>query len=153
MTTLEEMLGIDPDSPAALRAAALVEADGYYLRNLVAIRKMRNLTQADVARILGISQPTVASFEAYDSNPTLSSIRRYAHAVEALVAHHVEADQGQLLDPQLRSAWVPARVTVQVSLPISAHQVVAASWIASTSEGARFLQAQASARLDFALAA
>ena len=45
-----------------------------------------------------MNQPTVAKFEAYDSNPTPASIRRYAHAIGALVTHVVETDSEQRED-------------------------------------------------------
>ncbi|WP_192807309.1 hypothetical protein [Leifsonia xyli] len=36
------------------------------------------------------SQPTVAAFERYEANPTLSTIRHYALAIGAGIKHHVE---------------------------------------------------------------
>ena len=41
---------------------------------------------------MGISQPSVAAFERYDSNPTLATIRRYALAVEARLQTKVVDD-------------------------------------------------------------
>ncbi|MBB1516004.1 helix-turn-helix transcriptional regulator [Tessaracoccus sp. MC1679] len=114
MSTLDELLGLDPTSPEALRADLLVENDQELLDALVRVRKDRGLSQADVAKILGVKQPTVADFEAHDSNPTLSRIRRYAHAVGALISHRVELDSGQLLDHR-RDEWVPASITVKVA--------------------------------------
>lgn len=95
---LEELLGLDPASPALLRAQLLADNDRALLSALVAIRKERGLAQAQVGELMGVSQPSVADFEAHDANPTLSRIRRYAHAVRAHVVHKVEADEGQLLD-------------------------------------------------------
>lgn len=60
---------------------------------LVALRKTHNLSQADVAERLGISQPAVAAFERYDSNPTLSTLRRYALAIEARLSFEVIDDR------------------------------------------------------------
>ncbi len=111
MNTLEELLGLDARSPSMQRATQLVENDGAFLRRLVEIRKEQGLTQQDVADRMGVSQPTVAKFESYDSNPTLATIRRYAHAVEALVKHEVEADTGQLQDPARREQWVAGTST------------------------------------------
>lgn len=113
MSTLHELLGLDPTSPEVLRADLLTENDRRLLDDLVRVRKERGLSQSDVAEKLGVKQPTVADFEAYDSNPTLSRIRRYAHAVGALVSHRVELDSGQLLDHR-RDEWMPASITVQV---------------------------------------
>lgn len=111
--TLDEMLGLDAQSPSMLRAEALVENDRAFLDALVAARIARGLSQQQVAKLMGVSQPTVADFERHDSNPTLARIRRYAHAIEALIAHRVELDEGQLLDAR-RSEWVPASTSMRV---------------------------------------
>ena len=105
MDTLAELLGVDLDSPEMRRAELLAANDRRLLDELVRIRQARGLSQAAVGEIMGVTQPTVAAFEAYDSNPRLSSIRRYAHAVGALVRHQVEADTGQLADPARRAEW------------------------------------------------
>ena len=96
MPSLRELLGIDRASATQRRARALVKADRALLRSLVALRKEQGLKQKDIAERLGISQASVASFERYDNDPKLSTVRRYAHAVGALVAHAVELDCGQL---------------------------------------------------------
>ena len=98
MSTLDELLGLDPMSPEVLRADLLAENDRQLLDSLVQVRRARGFTQALVAESMGVKQPTVADFEAHDSNPTLSQIRRYAHAVGVLIYHRVEVDSGQLLD-------------------------------------------------------
>ncbi|MFT3877898.1 MAG: helix-turn-helix transcriptional regulator [Propioniciclava sp.] len=92
MNTLEGLLGIEPRSREVQRAEALADSDCALLRALVAVRKKRGLSQQEVGEIMGVSQASVSQFEAHDSNPTLATIRRYAHAVGALVTHHVEAD-------------------------------------------------------------
>jgi transcriptional regulator with XRE-family HTH domain len=74
------------------RAESLVENHQNLMRSLVAMRSKHHLTQADVADRMGVSQPTVASFERYDSNPTLSTIRRYALAVGAQIEERVIDD-------------------------------------------------------------
>ncbi|GAA1490492.1 hypothetical protein GCM10009626_32380 [Brachybacterium sacelli] len=43
---------------------------------------------------MGVSQPTVAAFEHYDSNPTLATIQRYAMAVDAVLHTRVIDDCG-----------------------------------------------------------
>lgn len=65
------------------RADSLVEAHTEHLRELIALRRKHQLSQETVAERMGVSQPTVAAFEHYDSNPTLTTIRRYALAVGA----------------------------------------------------------------------
>lgn len=69
---------------------SLVEAHEHLLRSLVEMRKRHDLTQAEVAERMSVSQPTVAAFERYDANPTLATVRRYALAVGASVSHKVE---------------------------------------------------------------
>ena len=115
MNTHEELLGIDPDSPSMRRAAQLVENDRALLRRLIQLRGDQGLTQQDVADRMGVTQPTVARFEAYDSNPTLASIRRYAHAIGALITHVVETDSEQRQDG---GSWIPVRMSTKlVSTP------------------------------------
>ncbi|MBM7767376.1 helix-turn-helix domain-containing protein [Glutamicibacter nicotianae] len=65
------------------RAESLVDVHTDMLSGLVNLRKEHKLSQASVAERMGVSQPTVAAFEHYDSNPTLATIRRYALAVGA----------------------------------------------------------------------
>ncbi|WP_374009892.1 helix-turn-helix domain-containing protein [Leifsonia sp. LS-T14] len=74
------------------RAEALVESDIHLLRSLVALRKQHGLSQEVVAERMGVTQPTVASFERFDSNPKLATVRRYALAVGALVQHDIVDD-------------------------------------------------------------
>jgi len=100
-TSLEEMFGLNPNSYEAKLADALVEADMALMDDLVEMRVRRGLTQRDVGDIMGVSQPTVAEFEADGSNPCLSTIRRYALAVQAQVRHSVQ--------PQEDVDAVPAR--------------------------------------------
>jgi len=96
MPNLLDLLGVDRFSKSQRRASALAKADIDFIRALVELRKEQNLSQQDLADRLGISQATVAAFERHDNDPKLSTIRRYAHAVEALVAHAVAHDDGQL---------------------------------------------------------
>ncbi|SEE18864.1 Helix-turn-helix [Arthrobacter alpinus] len=72
------------------RAAALVASHEQLMRDLIEMRHLHDLTQEVIADRMGVSQPTVAAFERYDSNPTLSTIRRYALAVHARIENKVE---------------------------------------------------------------
>lgn len=74
------------------RADALVEAHENLMRALVEMRKTHKISQETVAERMSVSQPTVAAFERYDSNPTLSTIRRYALAVGARLQNSVIDD-------------------------------------------------------------
>lgn len=86
---LEEMLGIDPNSPQQRLADELVKEDDELLDALRTRRRMLGLSQAEIGERMGISQGAVARIEAGDRDPRLSTIRRYAHAVDALVTHSV----------------------------------------------------------------
>lgn len=82
----------DPGSPARKRARDLARADEKLHAKLLRAREIQGLTQQGIADIMGVSQPTVASFEAYDNDPKLSTIRRYAHAVGVTISHSVTLD-------------------------------------------------------------
>jgi len=76
------------------RAEQLVASHFELMQSLITLRKKKGLSQEIVGERMGISQPGVAAFEAMDSNPTLSSVRRYAHAIGARITHHVIDDSG-----------------------------------------------------------
>lgn len=65
--------------------AAYEDADERHriIDNLVALRRLRRLSQTAVAARMGVRQPTVSGFETEDSDPRLSTLQRYARAVEA----------------------------------------------------------------------
>lgn len=67
--------------------AALEDADHrhHLIDTLVALRKKLKLTQKEIARRMGVKQPTVSGFETEGSDPRLSTVQRYARAVEATV--------------------------------------------------------------------
>lgn len=70
-------------------AEALAAADIGMLAALVRIRREKGLTQEDVAQALGRDKSTVSRFERLDSDPRLSTVRRYACAIGALIEHRV----------------------------------------------------------------
>jgi len=86
---LAHALGIDADDPTQRLAVELVDDDDHLLRDLVARRVAQRLTQSDVGQRMGVTQPAVAAFERAGADPKLSTIRRYASAVGALVRHTV----------------------------------------------------------------
>jgi transcriptional regulator with XRE-family HTH domain len=91
MVDLEALLGIDRNDPAQRLATELVEQDQDLIRNLVRERHQKGLRQEDVAERLGVAQSTVAAFERTGNDPRLSTIRRYAQAIGALVTHTVRS--------------------------------------------------------------
>ncbi|MFD6883004.1 helix-turn-helix domain-containing protein [Rhodococcus sp. NPDC060084] len=86
---LDALLGIqDTDGYGKLRDR-LVDADDCLLESLVTLRKQKRLTQEEVALRMGRSKTAVSNFERLGSDPHLSTIRRYAAAIGALVTHQV----------------------------------------------------------------
>lgn len=82
-------LGIGDESPRERLARENMEAD---LKLLAALRRARDeqgLSQSDLGRLLGISQASVSAFEA-ESDPKLSTIRRYAFALNVSISHEVK---------------------------------------------------------------
>lgn len=77
------------------RAARLADDRDDLMTALVALRRAHGLTQKDMAERMGVSQPTVAAFEHYDSNPTLATLQRYAMAVGAILSTQVIDDCGE----------------------------------------------------------
>lgn len=104
MERLKSRLGVDPESRAMVRAKVLASNDLELLSSLVDLRRQQKISQTDLAEKLGISQATVAAFERTDNDPKLSTIRRYAHGVGALIVHRVALDEGQLMGQGV-SGW------------------------------------------------
>lgn len=82
----------DTEETVTARATALVQDHEQLLKALVKHRVKHSLTQEVVAERMGVTQPTVARFESYLSNPTLSTLRRYATAVGARIETIVTDD-------------------------------------------------------------
>lgn len=158
MDQLADLLGIDLSSPEMVRADHLAQEDQRLMDELVKVRVDRGISQRDVARIMGVSQPRVCQFEASGSNPRLSTIRRYAMAVGALIRHTVEPDHGQLFDGSWQTFVLKvspaigtrAAGTLHV-VATSIHNTGAASF--PTPDGIDGDGGPVVARQDFALAA
>lgn len=88
----------DPNTPSRKRARQLARADEELRAKLLQARKLRGMSQTDVAELMGVTQPAVSSFEDYDNDPRLSTIRRYAHAVRVTIAHTVTLDEGSEIE-------------------------------------------------------
>lgn len=61
----------------------LARWDRNRMSQLVARRRKRGMTQADVAKRLGVTKRWVRKFERYDSDPRASEIRMYTIAITA----------------------------------------------------------------------
>ena len=69
----------DPQFRAAYEDAVELQK---ILDSLVSLRKALGLSQTAVADRMGVRQPTVSGFETEASDPRLSTLQRYARAVE-----------------------------------------------------------------------
>jgi len=116
-----------------VRAAELAESDEQLMSALIEARKAAGLTQRQVADMLGIAQPTVAKFEAHDSDPKLSTVRRYALTVGAHI-DHVVTTREPVVNPV--QAWIASdapRVTVGVRAGVTSTPAPELAEIAATS--------------------
>ncbi len=135
----------DPSSPSQKRADALALADENLIAVLVRLRDELGMTQTDVAKKLGISQPAVCEFERAGNDPRLSTIRRYAHAIGVYIEHTPSVDAAEWGRP------VAERLTPTTANDWSS--VLRGSGKATVrSEGRAVQVAVDSRRIDFALA-
>lgn len=109
---LDDLLGIDRGDLATRHAQALVEADEKLLNDLIAMRKKSERSQADVGELMNISQSAVARIESGERDPRLSTLRRYAMAIDALIEHTVRPaakkplqTRGSFWDYEMASSW------------------------------------------------
>ncbi|WP_258090787.1 helix-turn-helix domain-containing protein [Serratia liquefaciens] len=79
MSTLKELMAArSPESRAR------IEARADELRREIVLGKLReelSMSQTEVARLMGVAQPTVAKMENEDNDPRLSTIKRYVTAL------------------------------------------------------------------------
>lgn len=90
-------------------AVRLTQMRRRLFNELIGIREMRHISQAQVARAIGINRSGISRFESdiEGSNPTMDVVLRYAHAVGASIQLRVEPVEPQLrVEARLRS--VPA---------------------------------------------
>ena len=86
---VRQMIGQEPPSERQAHAMRLAAQDYEVIAALVGKRIALGLSQTDVAEMLGVTQQAISKFEQMDSDPRLSTIRRYALAVEAEIEHRV----------------------------------------------------------------
>lgn len=75
------------------------EHDKDWMKSLVRLRHVAGFTQADVAEKMGVNQGWVSELETSlldGGDPRLSTLRRYAKAINVLVMHAV--DPGEVDD-------------------------------------------------------
>lgn len=93
MSTLKELMAKEsPESQA--RIVAKVEA----LRQEVILSQLRNelqISQSELAKAMGVKQPTVAKMEQVDNDPRLSTLKRYVVALGGELSIDVKLPTGK----------------------------------------------------------
>lgn len=75
---IDEQIAADPTFADVLADEEAVHA---VLDRLLALRRTLGVSQKEMARRLGIKQPSVSEFESEGSNPELRTVQRYARAL------------------------------------------------------------------------
>jgi transcriptional regulator with XRE-family HTH domain len=88
---LDTLLGIDPADPLQALARQLVANDDKLMDDLAAHRLAAGITLATVAKRMNVRVGTVRELEREGSDPALSTLRRYALAIGAVIEHTVTA--------------------------------------------------------------
>lgn len=66
------------------------EARSALLRNLVSTRKRQRISQADAAQFTGTTKSAISDLDGGDTDPQLSTLQRYARAVNARLSVGIE---------------------------------------------------------------
>lgn len=113
--------------PAARAAYEDAQSRNALIDALVTLRRAMHLTQTQIAHRMGVKQPMVSGFETESSDPRLSTVQRYARAVEATLTWRLtlpaHCDWIQRSD-----AYRPA--PAQVAAPVRPQPItpLAATW-------------------------
>lgn len=92
MGKLSDILNSVRAEPDFDRARQLASNDYQLIADLVRTRKDSGMSQVEVAELLGVTQQAVSKIESYDGDPQLSTLRKYANAIGAIVRHEVRRD-------------------------------------------------------------
>jgi len=76
-------------TPSEQLACELALSDIQLLNDLRDARVRQGLSEAQLGAKLGISAESVQEFEGLQTQPTLATVRRYAHALGMIVRHRV----------------------------------------------------------------
>ena len=77
-------------NPDLLAAILSIEEAHALIDELVDLRKSRGLSQIKLAGLMRVSQSTISGFESESNDPRLSTVQRYARALEVKVSFKVE---------------------------------------------------------------
>jgi transcriptional regulator with XRE-family HTH domain len=104
---------------ASLRAALQRDVVAEVMEQIVFLRAHRDVTQSELARRLGVSQPVVAKLESGRGNPSAKTLKKIAEALDAVV--RVDLIPEEYMDqPALRAArwWDLHNTAYQLSMTI-----------------------------------
>jgi|GEM_PF-954821 len=93
------------ESPEFEAAGAEVDPPHFLAINVLHLRTMRGMTQAALAKAIGIAQPRIAEIERGEANPRLTTIGRLARALETTVSDLLRAPPDH---PSTRPLRAPA---------------------------------------------
>ncbi|MGO1542829.1 MAG: helix-turn-helix domain-containing protein [Gulosibacter sp.] len=131
--SIDELLGVDTGDPKQRLAIELVREDHEMLKELVALREQLKASQQEIGELMGISQSAVARIERGERDPRLSTLRRYAHAVGALIEHRV------IPIAELKLRWEPKDLSGPVGrgYQLPDRQDLTEAWTGSAKRGRR----------------
>ena len=87
--SIDEILGINPNSPTQRLARELLDNERELFEALVACRQTSRLSIEEVADRMGIPADDVRGIESGHRDIHLSTLRRYAHAIRGRIDFHV----------------------------------------------------------------
>lgn len=96
---LLDLMGVSPEDPEVIAGTADARAVERLVDTLVEHRLRLGLSQAEVAERMHTTQSAVSKFERAGGDPRLSTLQRYARAVEARLRHVVDAS------PPVSAEW------------------------------------------------
>lgn len=85
MDSVSQFVGIDTANAEQRLASSLVDETQDMMHDLLQRRHAGNMTQKNVADIIGVSRTAITHFERYDADPKMSTIVRYALAIGARI--------------------------------------------------------------------
>ena len=103
-------LGFDPSDPCTQAAIEDAETHARIIDTLVKIRVNRGLRQREVAERMHTTQSRVSNFERIGGDPRLSTMLRYARAVDTKV---------KFLAVSEPRGWAPVEVAEGSTYPVS----------------------------------
>lgn len=85
MDSVSQFVGLEAANAQQRLASSLVDETQDMMHDLVERRHACNMTQKNVAEVIGVSRTAITHFERYDADPKMSTIIRYALAIGARI--------------------------------------------------------------------